>query len=85
MTDAAGNVTEQSVVVNKLDKSKVPQNLVGSADGLSWDGTRYAESYQVELAPKDSDGVISIETADTQVDIYTSAECGSPFFASLCS
>ena len=73
-TDAVGNITEQSVLVNKIDKIIVPQNLQSSADGVSWDGTRYADSYQVQLDVKGTGGTVSFETTGTQVDFYSSAE-----------
>ena len=74
VTDAVGNVTEQSVIVDKIDKIIVPQNLQSSADGVSWSGTRYADSYQVKLNFKGNGGTVAFETTGTQVDFYSSAE-----------
>ena len=74
VTDAAGNVTEQSVVVDKIDNTSVPHSLQGSADGLSWEGPRFAESYQVKLSSPNAQGVISFETTGNKVDFYSSVE-----------
>jgi Ca2+-binding RTX toxin-like protein len=74
VTDAAGNVTTQDVVVDKIDKVIVPQNPQTSADSLSWQGTRYADSYQVDLSTGGSDNTLSFNTSGTGVDIYSSAE-----------
>ena len=70
VTDAAGNITEESVIVDKIDKVITPQELLGSANKLSWQGTRYAEKYVISLSSSQAAGAINIEISGTEVDLY---------------
>ena len=50
--------------------STIPEKLKGSADGLQWQGTVYAEKYQIGLAESNSSGMLILEMPDTQLDLY---------------
>ena len=72
-TDDAGNQSEKTVVVNRIDRNTVPQNLAVSGNILSWSGTVYTDKYFLELISGESDGVLRIDVDGTQAALYSSA------------
>lgn len=73
-TDAAGNVTEKTVDVSKIDKITVPYDLYGTADILSWVPTVYADKYQLELIEKETSAVLSMTVEGSGANIYSSTQ-----------
>ncbi|MBR2722928.1 MAG: hypothetical protein IKB77_01230, partial [Lentisphaeria bacterium] len=67
VTDAAGNVTEKSVIVDKIDAIAAPQNLYGSADGVSWESD--AAKFNFKLI-NGSGNVLTLMTNGNQLDFY---------------
>ena len=72
--DNLGNTSNWSEVYSFEIEAAVPENLVGSAEGLSWEGVKDAAGYVVEYSTDDFATVTAIETATCAVDNYALPE-----------
>ncbi len=66
--DNLGNTSEWSAVSSFSIGATAPENLTGTAAGLSWDAVAGVAGYVVEYSTDDFETVISIETDSNAID-----------------
>ena len=74
VTDRAGNLTETTVNVDKIDKNITPRNLRRSADGVEWDNSVYSDNCRIQLTSFETGGVLNLSFTGSALDLYSPEE-----------